>query len=107
MQFSLLAILSFAALAIATPTTGHVVSARTAKPLGQRNVQDAAQACGTKQVPACCNQASKNSADRGILSNILTDVVGLNCVAIPVSVCKLKVYLSLLYMRGLGSESRG
>ncbi|KAI8940269.1 hypothetical protein NX059_003971 [Plenodomus lindquistii] len=85
MQFSIIALLSIASVAIATPTS-RGVQARSIRMLSERTVEQAAQACGAQQVISCCNQDNDTSS-KGLLSGVLSgNLVNLHCVGISVNV---------------------
>ncbi|KAH7399296.1 hypothetical protein BKA66DRAFT_604930 [Pyrenochaeta sp. MPI-SDFR-AT-0127] len=83
MQFYSIVFLSFAAMVMATPTAGKYVQTRAIKPLGLRNVADAAQTCGDKKVLSCCNQNKEVDSSKSISGNALgDDILNFNCAAI-------------------------
>ncbi|KAF2855448.1 hypothetical protein T440DRAFT_513574 [Plenodomus tracheiphilus IPT5] len=85
MQFSIIALLSIASVAIASPAS-RGVQARSLRMLSERTVSQAAQGCDAKQVISCCNQDNESSGS-GLLGGVLSgNLLNLNCIGLSVNV---------------------
>ena len=88
MQFSIIALVSLAAMAVATPTAGQYVQPRSLKTREQRTIKDAAGQCKSEQTLSCCNSDNSNKVTSSTGGGILGGGEGtLTCSPITVNLC--------------------
>lgn len=72
MQFSIIALLSIASVAVASPTPA---------------VSQATKGCGVQQIAACCNQENNAASAGGLVGGILSgNILNINCVPISINI---------------------
>ncbi|KAH9879180.1 hypothetical protein J1614_002618 [Plenodomus biglobosus] len=72
MQFSIIALLSIASVAVASPTPA---------------VSQASQGCAVQQIAACCNQENNSASAGGLIGGILSgNILNVNCVPININI---------------------